>query len=426
VRLRVVTALGHRWEAGFATALEESGTLTLVRRCADLADLLAAASAGLADIAVVSPDVRWLDRDALRHLAAHGVRVAGAVSPEDDAGERRLRQLGVTTTMTATATTEEIEKTLADVSTLNEAGLAGPAGPEARDGAPPRPGAHGPEEPGRIIAVWGPIGSPGRTTLAVGIASECAAAGLVTLLADADTYGASIAQTLALVDEAPGMAAAARSSEQGTLDLPMLARLAPEVSPGLRVLTGIPRAERWPELRAAALEHVLQLGRLLATCVVVDCGFSIEEDEELSYDTLAPRRNGATLAVLAQADELVVVGSADPIGLQRLVRAVQDLGMVPSPRPRVVVNKVRVGAVGPRPERAIREALARFAGMDDLAFVPFDHETLDSAMLAGRTLLEHAPNSAVRGAIAAVARACALKGSAGAPRSRRQRTLLRR
>jgi len=56
------------------------------------------------------------------------------------------------------------------------------------------------------------------------------------------------------------------------------------VTPRLRVLTGIPKAERWPELRAPAVEHVLGLARRLARFTVLDCGFSLEDDEELSFD----------------------------------------------------------------------------------------------------------------------------------------------
>ena len=171
----------------------------------------------------------------------------------------------------------------------------------------------------------------------------------------------------------------------------------------LRVLTGIPRADRWPELRAAAVENVLTVARQLAECVVVDCGFAIEDDEELSYDTLAPRRNAATLTALEQADELIVVGSAEPVGLQRMVRAVQDLGSIPSPTPRVVINKVRASSVGTRPQRRIAEALSRFAGMDDLAFLPWDQASLDGAMFAGCSLAEFAPQSELRRALADVA-----------------------
>ena len=419
----VLTAVSHHWETQLVTSLESSAGLTVVRRCADLADLLAAASAGLADVAIVSSDLRALDRAALHHLASHGVRAAGAVAPGDDAGERHLRQLGLEVVVRSDAPAHEIEEALAGLETAEVA--QSPLGADV-DGAadaqdtPPQADGWQPVLESRVLAVWGPTGAPGRSTLALGLAAELAATGARTLLVDCDTYGSSIAQSLSLLDEAPGMAAAARAADQGTLDLPALARLAPEVSDRLRVLTGIPRAERWPELRAPAVEHVLTIARQLAEFVVVDCGFSIEDDEELSYDTLAPRRNAATLTALEQADELLVVGSGDPIGLQRLVRAVQDVGSVPSPTPRVVVNKVRASAVGGRPERRISEALGRFAGMDDLVFLPWDQQSLDGAMFAGRSLAEFAPQSELRRAMAAVAsRYAVAAGEVGSRRRRR-------
>ena len=113
---------------------------------------------------------------------------------------------------------------------------------------------------------------------------------------------------------------------------------------------------------------MLRLARGVVDHVVVDAGFAVEDDEELSYDTAAPRRNAATLTALEAADQLVVVGAADPVGLQRLVRAVQDVAVLPSPRPIVVVNKVRaIGRRAAARERAIAEVLARFAGMDPSA-----------------------------------------------------------
>ena len=92
------------------------------------------------------------------------------------------------------------------------------------------------------------------------------------------------------------------------------------------MLTGIARADRWHELRPAALESVLALSRRLADWTVVDCGFCLEQDEELSFDTAAPRRNGATLEVLARADTVLAVATADSIGLQRLIRGLIELG----------------------------------------------------------------------------------------------------
>jgi Flp pilus assembly CpaE family ATPase len=190
------------------------------------------------------------------------------------------------------------------------------------------------------------------------------------------------------------------------------------VVPGLRVLTGIPRAQRWTELRAPSVAHLLTVARQLSQFVVIDCGFAIEDDEELSYDTLAPRRNAATLTALESADDLLVVGAADPIGLQRLVRAVQDLAAVPSPTPRIVVNRVRASAVGSRPERRIADALVRFAGMEDITYLPWDQVSLDGAMFAGKSLAEFAPQSDLRRAIASLTSPYAVS----APEQRRPRS----
>src|SRR3954453_13089612 len=44
--------------------------VAVVRRCVDLADLLAAAAAGLAQVAILSADLRRLDREAVARLAA--------------------------------------------------------------------------------------------------------------------------------------------------------------------------------------------------------------------------------------------------------------------------------------------------------------------------------------------------------------------
>jgi MinD-like ATPase involved in chromosome partitioning or flagellar assembly len=239
----------------------------------------------------------------------------------------------------------------------------------------------------------------------VTLAAELAGRGQRVLLVDADTYGGCVAQTLGLLDEAPGLAAAARAAHQGTLDLPALARLAPEALPRLRVLTGIPRPDRWTEISAPALERVLELGRTLAEVVLVDCGFCLEDDEDLSYDTQAPRRNAATLTALAGSDAVLAVGAADAVSLQRFVRGIQELGTVPSPKAVPVVNRVRAGSVGVHPEERVREVLARFAGLDAVHLVPEDRDAVDAALLAGRSVVEHAPQSPFRRAVAELATA---------------------
>lgn len=420
----VLTAVTDpRWEADIVASLAHDDGVRVVRRCVDLADLLAAAAAGLARAVLLSADLRRLDRDALTRLAVAGVAVVGLVVPGDEQAERRLRQLGVQHVLPADAPADEVSAAL--VAAVGAADQVGHDYADPRAALPaPVDSAPEPDAPlagsGRVIAVWGPTGAPGRTSVALGIAAELAALGHSTLLVDADVYGGVVAQLLGLLDEAPGIAAACRLANNGTLDLAGLAELAVRVRPGLRVLTGIARAERWPELRPSALEAVLGLARSLAAYLVIDCGFGLERDEELSYDTLAPRRNGATLAVLDAADTVVAVAAGDPVGLQRFVRALAELAdVLPGRAPVTVVNRVRAAAVGGGdPEAEISAALSRYAGVSDVRFVPLDLDAYDAALATGRTLVEVAPTSPARLALQAIA-----AGISGTPLGRRRRRL---
>jgi Flp pilus assembly CpaE family ATPase len=117
---------------------------------------------------------------------------------------------------------------------------------------------------------------------------------------------------------------------------------------------------------------------------------------------MAPRRNAATLRSLEVADTVFAVGSADSIGVPRLVRGLAQLeAAVPQVTPRVVMNKVRPAAVGRAPERQLRDAWERFGPGSPLsAFLPADPAAADAALLAGSLLLEAAPDSPLRRAIA--------------------------
>lgn len=271
-----------------------------------------------------------------------------------------------------------------------------------------RPAA--PSGPGRMTAVWGPAGSPGRTTVAVNLAVELALAGRRTLLIDLDTYAAAAGVHLGLLDESAGIAQACRLAETGRIFPDGIARAAvrARVAGGtLQVLTGLTRSDRWPELRTAALDAVLDTAAQGWEEVVVDCGFSLEQDEELSFDVPAPQRNAATLAALARADRVLAVGTGDPVGLPRLVRALEDLDQtVPSAVGivEVVINQVRADASGVAPASQVRGVFERFAADRSVgAFLPWDRKALDRALLGGQVLAEAAPKSALRRALAGLA-----------------------
>lgn len=255
-------------------------------------------------------------------------------------------------------------------------------------------------ERGSVVAVWGPGGAPGRTSLAIALAGELAAAGVAAALADADTHGAAVAPSLGLLDEAPGFAAACRLAGTGSLTTAELDRVASTPRAGFRVLTGIGRPARWPELTAERVAGVLDAVRGWAGVTIVDVAASLEQDEELVSDVAAPRRNAATVEALRRADRVIAVGAADPVGLARLLRGHAELlDHVAPDRVTVVVNKVRSGAIGLDPAGQVRSTLERFGGVAPAYLVPWDPAGFDAALLSGRSLGEAAPRSPARAVI---------------------------
>ena len=383
-------------EPELVSHLTQAGApVAIARRCVDAVDLLGAAAGGSARVALVSAGLPRLSRDAVARLTAAHVRVIGLVSEGDDISERRLRSLDIATVtipgddldravVALARAVEDPRPTTWEYSGVPEKGT-GPAQPIA---------------PGRLITVWGPTGAPGRTSVAVALADESARGGVPALLVDADTHGGAVAAHLGLLDDVSGIVIACRQADAGSLDPAALAAAARTVDGRLRVLTGIPSPQRWAELRPAALGRLWETCRATPGITVVDAGFGIECDEELLHDTRSPRRHAATLTALTAADSVVAVGSADPVGIDRLVIGLEDLRrVIPDTPLHVVVTRLRRSVLGSDPEGQVREALRRHAGVVDVTCIPDDRAAYDACLREGRTLAEAAPRSSARGVL---------------------------
>lgn len=389
----VVASGGAPWEIPLIPVVEgpRSG-LHLVRRCVDVADLLAVGRARRARVAIIAADLPRLDREQVARLRMDGVAVL-VVETAQTAG--RCLQVGASDVVGADAEPAEIVARVRDLAELAEPPLPGaqPAGHEKEAGTP----RHAPV--GRVVAVWGPTGAPGRSTVALNVANEAALAGVATLLVDADPAGGAASVRLGVLDEAPGLAAACRSAARGRLDASVLAAHALHVGNGLRVLTGATRPDRWRELRPAALEEVLASAADLASLVVVDLGSPLAA----AHDDTSPGAVGPGMvaaSVMACADVVVVVGSPDPLGMLRLVQALDCLdGPGMTARIVVVINRVREGVVGRNPGAQVTEALARFSGALDVFLLPDDQRATDHALRSAAPLAVVAPSCALRAAV---------------------------
>jgi Mrp family chromosome partitioning ATPase len=393
------------WEGPLVAGLAHpSRRFAIERRCLDTADLLAAAAAGRGRVAVVGADAPRLDAEVLARLRGHDVPVVGVAG--DAEAESRLRRWGAFAVVTVdpadlsaaiVAITAAVARAVAPMAAGTDSG-------DRATGAGDRGGGAEPGRAGRVVAVWGPAGAPGRTSVAVAIADEAARGGVAVLLVDADTWAPSVTVLLGIVDDGAGLASAGRRALGGGWDEVALAALAREVRSGFLVLPGLPRAGRWTEVRGAALTEVLRVARSLVDLVVVDCGFSLEADEELVFDTDAPRRNGATFTALEEADVVLAVGSADPVGLVRLVNGLGELSeAVPGTARRVLVTRLRESLLGRRGAASVADALHVHAGVEQVWCVPDDRAAYDAALRAGRTLADVAPSSPARTVLRGVA-----------------------
>lgn len=382
----LLLAAGEAWESPALADLEAHPGVVVLKRCVDVDDLLAAVTSGQADVAVVSLDAPGLDPASVAHLRRHAVRPIAVTSARSDDVDVRehARSLGISVVVGSgeLASLPTVVTTGEDV-----------ADTRGRDSGPdPVPEAARSTEAGRVVVVWGPAGAPGRTTVATNLACEVARRRAFVVLADLDPYGGAVAQQLGILDEVSGLLSASRLAGSGQLD-DRFGSVCRGIGEHLAVVTGLPRADRWREVRAAQVEQLIERARDDGH-VVVDTGFCLE-DEGASDFGGRPSRNALTLAALEQADEIVVVGAADPVGLARLARGLVDLRERAGGAPvRVVVNRMR-SSIG-WSEKEIAGMVEGFSRISGLHFLPEDRSAVDKALVSGRPLGEVGDSSLVQ------------------------------
>ncbi|MDR2294901.1 MAG: hypothetical protein LBE05_06825 [Microbacterium sp.] len=346
---------------------------------------------GGADALVILADPRQLDGALLARCDAARVRVVPVAM--DEAGANLAARLGVV----------PVREPAARAVLASVAAIPGPLTSRRSD----------------VIAVWGPHGAPGRSTLAVALAAERSRSGGEVALIDADSHAPAVAAMLGLAEEAPGLAGACRQAGRRSFDEAEYARireLVPIEASALAVLSGINRPSRWPELPADRMRAVIDAVARWSDQVFIDTSALIEQDEQIVSDIDGgPRRNAATIAALQRADRIVAVCAADPIGVSRFVRAIMEVReLAPATPITVVVNRVRSRAIGLDARGQLRRALERYAAATDVHFIPEDGSAADRAVLHAQPVILAAPRSALTAAVRRIAGMLDTAGAAGA------------
>lgn len=245
---------------------------------------------------------------------------------------------------------------------------------------------------GLTIAVWGPTGAPGRTTVATSVASLIAGRGLRVLLVDADSRSGAIAPALGLLDEVPGFIAACRLADRDQLTADDLRRLSHRYDYGgvaVDVLTGITSGRLYKEVTPDTITQLVEMAQGIWEVIILDTGSDIirSDGEPSAVTTVAT-------TCLRLSDEAVALCQATPVGVARFARVFEDAANLRGGKPfPVVLNGVDQSRRSLSDEATLREALRRFAGVSSLKTIARDTVACRQAEMLGVSVADCAPGS---------------------------------
>ena len=306
------------------------------------------------DVLVVSH--RWpaLTRAFVADIHARGRRVLGVHDLSEPASRAHLAAVDVDAAIETDAGPDAFVRSLVALGSQR-----GPSAPVGVAALTPRPG--------RLIVVGGPCGV-GRTEVAIEVAIATARTATAVLV-DCDDVGPSIVQRLALRVE-PNLRTAIDAVEHGQGDLASAVLL--EERARLAIVGGIPNPAGWAQVRPGEVIRVIdRLGETFENVVADGVG---------SLQDLGgpPRGRFATAqALVREADVLVAVCDASPVGVSRLLSwAVEARSFAPS-TPIVVVANRSPSSSFRRGE--LYDEVTSSLDVTDVVFVGVDQRVADAA-----------------------------------------------
>jgi MinD-like ATPase involved in chromosome partitioning or flagellar assembly len=306
------------------------------------------------DVLVVSH--RWpaLTRAFVADIHARGRRVLGVHDLAEPASRAHLTAVEVDAVIETDAGPDAFVRALIAIGSQRS--------PTAAVGVlPPMPRS------GRLVVVGGPPGV-GRTEIAIELGMSMARTSKV-VLADCDDVAPAVAQRLGLTLE-PNLRTAIDAVEHGRGDLS--SALVIEHASKLAILGGIPNPAAWAQVRPGEVIRVIdRLGEVFETVIADGAGTL----QELGGP---PRSRFATAqALVREADVLVGVCDASPVGIGRLLSwAVEARSLAPE-TPLVVVANRTPGAAFRRGE--LYDEISSSLNVEDVVFVAFDRRVADAA-----------------------------------------------
>ena len=223
-----------------------------------------------------------------------------------------------------------------------------------------------------VIAIFGPTGSTGKSSMALNLAYEFAELGKKTILIDLDTYSPSISTLLGITEPTAALTGCARLIRQGRFDREQLERLSVRVKyrkTGFHCLTGLASSRRWGEISDDTVAHLINLSRFEFEIVIVDLAPHLEDSITSPSNPIS--RNTATRAALAKSDLAISVLNHSQLSVSRYLGVFAELQDIQRNR-LIVLNRSD-------PKPAITSALKNLTKETIFATIPDDHASFELA-----------------------------------------------
>jgi MinD-like ATPase involved in chromosome partitioning or flagellar assembly len=331
------------------------------------------------DVLVVGHRWAALTRALVDELHARGRSVVGVYDREEPAGRSHLSELGVD----AVVESDAAPSTFVAVISATAGRRDDVAGTIAEA---PRRHAH-------VVVVGGPPGA-GRTEVAVQLALAVGRARSVVLI-DADDVAPAVAQRLALGLE-PNLRTAIEAVEHRRADVAASVVLEPVTN--LAVLPGLPNVAGWSQVRPGEVVRVIDELADHVDVLVVDGAGLLEDVGSGGRSRFAIGR-----ALLAEADLVVSVCDASPVGVARLLSWTAEAVQIAAGTPLVAVVNRSPASRFRRGE--VFEELMTSAPFERVVFVPSDARVTAGAW--NGTAVRRGPFTRALEPLAAVAGAAA-------------------
>ena len=227
------------------------------------------------------------------------------------------------------------------------------------------------------MAFWSAPGSVGRTTTALNLAA-CAAVKMRVLVIDLDFVAPSVA-LLSANQDLPSLSTVLHHHQIApTVDEAFLQEFAPHFSGlpnGFRVIAGLSRPERWPEIEPRLLGDLLKDLAPFVDLIVCDLHAS-------AHKLLAA--NAVARSILADADSVIALANANPLSLSRLLREIHELQTLRPGAESIHVVFNRVDSKKPQPPESA--AFVELTQMSAPMTIRDDHDVFD--LLVSRASLK--------------------------------------